>query len=112
MVSEARSAGLLVNPEKLAGILGRANDHHATPDPAAPIHNSMKGWWWAELPPRRYTSLKTAERRRKWKIPLGRRRFIADGALIHQSVFERMARVPGYQPRNLPLNHTAADASR
>lgn len=110
MVAEARAAGLLVNQHELDRILGRSGTGFARPDPAATLHNSLKCWWWAELIPRRYTSLRSAERKKKWKIPLGRRRFIADGSLIHESVFQRMKAVPRYNPPNLPKTYTIEPA--
>jgi len=106
MVSEARAAGLLVNQQELDRILGRTGASYAPPDPAATLHNSLKCWWWAELIPRRYTSLRSPEKKKKWKIPLGRRRFIADESLIHESVFQRMQAVPCYKPPNLPKTYT------
>jgi uncharacterized protein (DUF2235 family) len=106
MVAEARAAGLLVNQHELDRILGRSGAGIARPDPAATLHNSLKWWWWAELIPRRYTSLRSAERKKKWKIPLGRRRFIADGSLIHESVSQRMKTLPCYNPPNLPTTYT------
>jgi hypothetical protein len=38
-------------------------------------------------------------------LPLAEPRLIPDGALIHASVVERMAEVPGYRPVNLPEHY-------
>jgi hypothetical protein len=68
------------------------------------IHESLQGLWKAaEYLPRTYRD-PAANWKTRWKIYAGERRFIADGALIHQSVFERKL-VGGYDPPNLPTKY-------
>jgi uncharacterized protein (DUF2235 family) len=104
MAEEARLAGIVLDDERLARVLGADAKEYAKPDPAAALHDSLKWWWWAELLPRRYVDWSDPEHpRTRWKIPLGRPRYVAPGAAIHQSVFERMeAPALGYRPPNLP----------
>jgi uncharacterized protein (DUF2235 family) len=103
MAAEARAAGIFLDDERLARVLGAAGEY-AKPDPMAKLHDSLSGWWWAELIPRRYVDWSDPEHpKTRWKIPLGRPRFVAPGAAIHESVFERMdAPALHYHPRNLP----------
>jgi hypothetical protein len=77
----------------------------APADPRAPLHDALRtdrAWWLAEVLPRRRTNPSTPGRRR-WTLPLGRRREVAPGAFVHTSVRARMAD-PGcaYRPANLP----------
>jgi len=104
MLLEAEAAGLRVDRQRQADILG-ARPPYVAPDAATRNqHESLKGWWWiAELWP------KVSHRQAApgvWKpylrVNLGRRRFIPSDALVHQSVQERMASVADYKPRNLP----------
>jgi hypothetical protein len=41
-------------------------------------------------------------------IHAGRRRYVASGAEIHASVFERMKLVSTYRPPNIPADHQCA----
>jgi uncharacterized protein (DUF2235 family) len=101
MMVEARAAGLAINPvaaDRVLGITGGMTK----PDPAGPIHNSLKGSWLAlEVFPHRHYDWDT--KRWTWKIPLGVRRTIRRGA-IHETVRLRMQAGIGYNPPNLPQN--------
>lgn len=79
-----------------------AGTDYVAPDAGADLHASLKGGWWIlELVPgrdpgapgRRFLGL-------TW--PLGAWRRIPEGAELHPSVAERMARRPDYRPPNLP----------
>jgi uncharacterized protein (DUF2235 family) len=101
MLSEAHKAGLLLDPAKVDYILGRTNAPGiAKPDPTAAMHHSPRWWMFMEVIPRRRWD--PATRAYHWKVPLGKPRFIKDDALIHQSVFDRMAADSKYRPVNVP----------
>jgi len=105
MLDEAERAGLRVDQGRKADILGGAPPH-VRPDPTTPVqHPSITGWWYlAEIlpkvmkredPPGHWTSIVRPN--------LGRRRRIADGALVHVSVEQRLAAATvRYRPPNLP----------
>jgi uncharacterized protein (DUF2235 family) len=113
MLAEAERAGLLVDPQRRAAVLG-GQPPYAAPDPGAPMHVSLFGWWYlAEVWPK----LITSREGRQLRINRGRRRRIPSTALIHESVLERMSlpatleltgtpprqrrRVVRYRPQNL-----------
>src|SRR5712692_6717320 len=108
MLLEAEGAGMYVDPERKADILG-GKPPYVAPDPLTTNqHESLKGWWYlGEVWPK-VAHVKTA--RGAWtrtlRINLGRRRFIPDNPLVHASVERRMAD-PGcrYRPGNLPDGH-------
>jgi uncharacterized protein (DUF2235 family) len=82
----------------------------ASPDPMAQKHESLRGWWWVgELLPKRIRDPVNYFAYR-WILPLGHRRYVNDGAVVHRSVVERMqgggGAGGGYLPPNLPKNYT------
>jgi len=105
MLCEAEAAGLRVNAQRKAEILG-AKPPYVTPDPATTNqHESLHGLWWiAELWPK---IVHKQNPQGSWKkslhINLGRHRWILPDSIIHQSVEQRLA-CPGlsYKPSNLP----------
>lgn len=77
MLKKAKSCGLDVNDALVATMPGNHDDK---------IHESYEGFW---------------------RIRGSRARKIPEGALIHQSVIDRMGnRVNKYKPKNLPENYT------
>src|SRR5437763_2295329 len=95
MFDEATNAGLLATrvPEG-AG------------DPCSPIHPSLTLiWWLLEILPKRYMDMSCTPPQVRWRIPLGSRRRMADGSVLHRSVEERMKN-SGYRPSNLPKTYT------
>jgi hypothetical protein len=102
MLCEAASFGLLVDAEKVRMVLGRIPPPPpVAPDPAAKAHNSLTWKWWIlEILPHSYYD--QAARRKKWRIPLGARREIPDGSVLHESVAEKLRVDPSYRPSNLP----------
>lgn len=76
-----------------------------TGDPCSPIHPSLTFWWIPiELLPKRYIDTRSDRPRVHWRIPMGRRRWMAEGSLIHGSVKIRME-ATGYHPSNLPKDY-------
>jgi uncharacterized protein (DUF2235 family) len=110
MINQARASGLQTTTAMVNYlVLGKPRRDsarvYASPSPAARLHRSLKGpWWMLEVLPKRAAL-------REWKrprslfgvyLPLGEPRTIPEGALVHRSVFDRMAAVPDYRPANLP----------
>lgn len=105
MLCEAEQAGLLVNQQRKAEILG-GKPPYVAPDPLSKnIHHSLHGpWWIAEVWP------KIAHRQNAdgtWKkslyVNLGRRRHIDPNPVVHESVRQRLDHAsPPYRPSNLP----------
>ena len=118
MLCEAQNAGLVFDPQKLTDVLGGSLPY-APPDPKAKLHNSLRWYWWPgefwpKLISRRVTIPGQAEPdwKRGIRLNFGRRRFIHDGARIHQTVFDRMAvHSAKYQPKNLPANYLKEPAN-
>ena len=104
MICEALPAGLLVDGQKAARVLGRIPPPPPVPpDPNAKLHNSLTPWWWIlELLPHSYYD--PLSKRTKWRIPLGARRSIPDGSVLHATVEEKRRVDPSYKPHNLPGN--------
>jgi uncharacterized protein (DUF2235 family) len=104
MLDEARTAGLALNEDKVREILGETDPAYARPDPAAELHTSLRGPWWVlEFFPKRH-GIKTASGKwvKRLELPMAKPRAVPANAVIHASVEERRARVPDYQPVNLP----------
>ena len=103
MLCEAELAGLLVDRQAKANILG-AQAPYVAPDPLTPNqHESLRGWWWiAELWPK-IVEIKTDQGtwRKSIRINLGRRRWIPSNVVVHESVERRMQHT-NYHPPNLP----------
>jgi hypothetical protein len=60
----------------------------------------------------RWPSCASANFANHWMIHAGRHRYVAAGAKIHASVFERMKLVPYYKPPNLPASYQRAPAGK
>jgi uncharacterized protein (DUF2235 family) len=104
MIDEAMLAGLLIDPSKRDRVLGVTDTHYVAPDAAGILHKSLKGLWWIlEFWPKPYKDTHFEPPVTRWRIPMGKARFIGTGAAIHSSVYERMSKVPEYRPPNLPL---------
>lgn len=103
MLTQARIAGLIIDDDKAKNLLPRvATPTMAAPDPKAQIHESLTpAWWGLELLPRHIYDRTTGKRR--WTIPLGARRQIPAGSLVHQTVQDRIDdKETNYHPSNLP----------
>lgn len=105
MLCEAENAGLKVDPQRKAEVLGGEKPYEK-PDPTTKNqHVSLHGFWWiAEVWPK-IVHHQTAQGAWRGSIHLnfGRRRWIALGSLVHQSVEQRLNDPNlGYKPNNLP----------
>jgi uncharacterized protein (DUF2235 family) len=113
MLCEAENAGLRVDAQLKAEILG-ARLPYVSPDPTTRYqHESLRGpWWVAEFVPKAVSGM-TAQGawHKSLSVNFGRRRKIPPNPLVHKSVSERLAdRKLGYQPSNLPKQcHTVGD---
>lgn len=104
MLCEAEMAGLSIDPQRMADVLG-GKDPYVAPDPLTDDqHESLHGWWLAaELWPKlRRVQGASGNWRSTLYFNLGRRRRVPPGVLVHDSVERRIAGKPGYQPGNLP----------
>jgi uncharacterized protein (DUF2235 family) len=108
MVGEAKAAGLVLNPEMQQTVLPTQDAPDAAyvaPYAGGPPHESLKGLWWIlEYIPKPYRDPE-ANYEKRWMIHAGRHRYVAPGAKIHASVFERMKLVSSYKPPNIPADH-------
>jgi uncharacterized protein (DUF2235 family) len=108
MTENAEAAGLLLDPPIKATVLPAQNTPppgFAAPFAGSPPHESLKGLWWlAEYIPKPIHD-PAANFAKRWMLHLGRHRFVAEGARIHVSVFDRMTLVPFYKPPNLPASY-------
>ncbi|HEX3341294.1 MAG TPA: DUF2235 domain-containing protein [Pseudolabrys sp.] len=88
MLQEARHAGLIVDPLRMARVLGQVGGGYSQPDPRANMHESLKGLWLlAEfLPKQRYDP---ALRKNRSRFNLGARRVIPAGSCIHDAAYQR-----------------------
>lgn len=88
MLREAAAAGLLVDPLKCDAVLGRSGGDYVPPNANAPMHQSLKGFWWlAEILWKRHWDWD----KHVWKRRpnLGCRRTIPAGSLIHEAAYQR-----------------------
>lgn len=105
MVNEAEPAGLRVDQNRKADILG-GKPPYVAPDPLTRNqHESLRGpWWIAELWPK-IANVETSPGiwTKHLRMNLGRRRWIAPNPVLHPSVQQRLAdKSLGYAPSNLP----------
>jgi uncharacterized protein (DUF2235 family) len=114
MIDQAEAAGLRIDRAMVNhlcwGLPKPGSNHvYVAPSATAPLHDSLTGLWWIlEVLPKR-------EQWREWPrrkcflglyLPLGEPRPIPDGAILHQSVLDRIAQVSSYRPVNIPSNYT------
>ena len=105
MLCEAEQAGLVVDQQRKADILG-AKPPNLAPDPNSKyLHESLEKWWWiAEVWPKvSHRQAADGTWHKTLRINLGRPRYIAPGVSIHESVQTRLNNPAlGYKPSNLP----------
>ncbi len=104
MLNEAAGYGLDVDPKAYSRrVLGKDSGPLIGPNPYAEAHRSLTGvWHLMEIVP--WARVDYAENTKKWFLPLGRRRLIPEGAYVHESVVQRMAKLD-YRPANLPRDY-------
>lgn len=107
MLVQARDAGIKLAPERVSLVLGDTTAAYPACQPlykkpeASPVHKSLKGMWWLlEILPHIYYD--KGLRREARRVPLGAWRQIPDGALVHESVVQRLNNPAAeYAPKNL-----------
>jgi uncharacterized protein (DUF2235 family) len=110
MIDEATKCGLHVNQatvNQLAWGIQRKGSpfSYVVPDVRGELHTSLRGpWWILEYLPKSawYKEWPARKAYFGYYIPDAEPRFIPDGAMIHESVLERMNAMPSYRPVNLP----------
>jgi uncharacterized protein (DUF2235 family) len=122
MLTEAAKAGLVVLHEHVQLVLGQPTSQtwESTPlylPPPAPghqLHHSLTPpWWTVEFFPHRYYD--KVQKQQLWRIPLGARRFVPPGSILHPAVAQHLAgafpQEPQYRPPNLLPSHVQPGAS-
>lgn len=118
MIREAQKFGLAVNEatvNQLAFGIQREGSpfSYVAPNAAADLHVSLRrGWKLLEYLPKRAAHREWPARRivMGFYLPLGEPRRIPEGALIHESVFERINAVEAYQPVNIPDSYQRVES--
>jgi hypothetical protein len=89
----------VTDPARVKLVMGRDGGDYVAPNPSAAAHESLIARWWAAefIPKRHYDWAKGREGRRP---NLFRRRTIPDGAMIHQSAYDRGEDYAGRLPAN------------
>ena len=98
MIREAKAAGLKVDDTKVGALLAKC-----PPDPCGEMHNSLQGGWKAieYLPARRYD---WDRKKTLWRLQPNKPRRMIESPVLHRSVVDRTAAMPGYRPASLPPN--------
>jgi len=91
MLCEAEAAGLQIDHDQAAIVLGEAppkegwSPKNVKPDPNAIIHPSLHGVWWIlEFLPHRQVEFREHEPHVRWRVPLGAPRRIPKSSWIYQ----------------------------
>jgi uncharacterized protein (DUF2235 family) len=113
MIDEATKCGLQVNQatvNQLAWGIQRKGSpfSYVVPDVRGELHTSLRGpWWILEYLPKSawYKEWPARKSYFGYYIPDAEPRFIPDGAMIHESVLQRMDAMPSYRPVNLPKHY-------
>jgi hypothetical protein len=107
MLLQAHEAGIRLTPERVSLVLGESTTAYPACQPlykrpsSSPVHNSLVGTWWVlEVLPHIYYDKDRGKELHR--IPLGAKRQIPDGALVHASVVKRLNDPSAkYLPKNL-----------
>lgn len=101
MIQESTACGLLFNQKQADEIvMGNAKRGYCAPDPHGKQHNELKGFWriLEYIPQMEYLS------KGKLLFNKGKCRNIPPGAIIHQSVIDRIGNTElNYKPANVKL---------
>lgn len=110
MIEEAENAGLKFNTAmKNHLVFGKprkgSRHKYLPPDPSAKLHRMASINQLLEHLPRRIKFREWKERKEYFGFyfPKSEPRIIPDGALIHQTVFDRLETVSEYKPVNIPV---------
>jgi len=88
MLCEARKAGMLLDDERAAIIMGERGGEYVKPDLSAKTHESLTwAWWPAEFVWKRHYNWSNKQWERR--MNLGRPRTIPEGSFVHESAFSR-----------------------
>lgn len=88
MACEAKKAGLLIDDNKLATMLGKDGGRYVAPNPEADRHESLKGLWpIAEYVPKPHWS----DNRWSWRRNNFRRRHFPATLVVHDAAWQRGA---------------------
>jgi uncharacterized protein (DUF2235 family) len=88
MLEEGKAAGLLVDPDREAEVLGLRGGAYELAKPNGSIHKSLHGAWnIAEFIPKRHWNWKKGKS--EHRMNLYRRRSIPPGSLVHESAYLR-----------------------
>jgi uncharacterized protein (DUF2235 family) len=101
MIRQAEAVGLRFDQTRVDQLLslGSADEREW---PQTRLHESLSGAWWiCEVLPKKYWDLNAQPPRYRFRLPLGSRREVPAGALLHRSVIDRMLARADYRPRNL-----------
>lgn len=117
MIDEARKSGLTVNTQRVNQLAwGRQRKNstfkYVAPDYRADAHNSMNlAWRLLECVPKAAKYKEWPERKSLLGlyIPCCEPRVIPEGAVIHESVIERIAAREDYRPVNMPKSYRIFD---
>ena len=92
MAAEATEAGLLLDAERLAEVLGAGPGRYAPPSPHAKVHYGMHPLTWAlaEFVPKKHWSF--SAKRWEWRANLFRRRTLPTAPVVHDVAWE----IPNY----------------
>jgi len=113
MIDQATPCGLRVDRSMVDhlcwGLPRKGSNHHYVPPSATdPLHNSLTlPWQILEWLPKQEKYRDWPERKcvLGFYLPRGEPRLIPDGAIVHQSVVDRMAKVQSYRPVNMPKSY-------
>ena len=111
MIAETKKLGLKFNAETIdAIVLGKSKSgRHVPPDVGAEKNESMtRGWSLLEYIPRKKPLYGNTSRPTfaGLYLPRSEQRLIPEGAMIHQSVFDRSNQHSCQLPANLPADHS------
>jgi len=107
MLVQAHDAGIKLAPDRVSLVLGETTVAYPSCQPlykkpaTSEVHRSLKGPWWVlEVLPHIYYDKDLGREARR--VPLGAWRQIPDGALVHESVVQRLKNpAASYSPKNL-----------
>lgn len=106
MLREAEAAGLLTDAKAYAeaGLPDLSDDEAMQRFASAPRHDEIHHWLWQlseRLPIPRWSQGADGRWERHWRPHRARARTLRPGALVHESVYQRLRLFSAYRPSNL-----------